>query len=736
MALHENAQLEPKSYRLPNLEVVRTVFDAAFASATMVRGAFGWFDAGWIGILAYGLAEYLEKENAEPIELTISPALFSAEREALEAALTENATQHEDALAAVISELDRGASAWSTPVTRYAVHALSWMVVNDKLRINVAFPRRSSSYHPKVWVFEDGEDAVVIRGSANATRRGIGAGIEHLDLDCSWRDRYRVEEYRRMVLDWAQGRDDMLLQTVPLDLDLLKSRVQTVAEEQDLDLLRRPTRGALDEALASEEGPVYSGKGPTFRIPPEIEWERGRFAHQAEAVHAWEQAGRQGILAIATGGGKTVAAAIGAQRSWHEQVEEGPRGPLIILISAPTKVLLRQWDHAMREFGLEPYTPTLERKAHRQESLGNLMTTLGTENASDVVAIIVTNSRLCEPGFHRTLKMGLRRASRAGKDPYVLHIGDEAHTLGARGFIENIPDFVEERLGLSATPIRQFDDEGSEGLLSYFGGSQLEKSEDAIVYKFGLSDAIGCGALVPYEYHVEIVELDDEEMEEYRDFTQRIGAKIGAAGGLDTGDESLTALLMARRSILETAVAKLGFLRKLLATIDVSRMLLYTSSKNPEQFEAAHDILHEKGVRHRQVTQELTANEGELVQVLRDFAEGEVDCLIAKKVLDEGLDVPGTKTAVLLASSTTEREWIQRLGRILRKAEGKRKAAIYDVMALPSAWGDVKDEKTTRHLILGELTRVRRIAEGAANQDDVLEQVWAVEREYLNGGAL
>lgn len=731
MPLHEESVLEPKSYRLPNLDVVREVFDAAFRNATSVSGAFGWFDAGWIGVLAYGLADYLERDDAEPIEFTIAPALFTTEREALERALSDEQSIQEGALEALIGELDRGASPASAPVTRHAVATLCWMVVNDRLRINIAFPKAASNYHPKVWLFSDGADQVVIRGSANATRRGMSAGIEHLDVDCSWRDRYRVEEYRKMVLDWSTGADSMLLETVPLDLEMLKNSVLAVSNSHDIDLKRKPTRKQLDDAITDEsENPDPDEGSLGFVIPSHLKWRNGAFSHQGAAVDAWEKAGRRGLFAIATGGGKTICANICAQRSYEQQVVGGRRGPLIIIVSAPTRVLISQWEAEMREFGLSPLTPTLESKHRRKEDLGNLMATLGDPEAPDVVPIIVTNGRMSEPGFHRAIKMGLRRARKAGKDPYVLHIGDEAHTLGAKGFLENVPDFTDERLGLSATPIRQYDEEGSAALLDYFAPTGITEPEQAIVSTFTLADAIACGALVPYDYHLSVVELNDDEMDRYRELSGRIGQKTAMAGA-SFDDEGLTALLMERRSILETAAGKLPELHRLLSNMDTQRLLLYTSSKNPDQFIGAHELLHELDVSHHQVTQDTTGNRKLLRRVMEDFSSGTVDCLIAKRVLDEGVNVPATQAAILLASSTTEREWIQRLGRVLRDAPGKTHAQVFDVIALPPPDGDVRNDPTSRRLVKGELERVRRIGESSRTLDKVMDLVWDIENRYL-----
>ena len=152
----------------------------------------------------------------------------------------------------------------------------------------------------------------------------------------------------------------------------------------------------------------------------------------------------------------------------------------------------------------------------------------------------------------------------------------------------------------------------------------------------------------------------------------------------DEGEDSpLRALLIARRRIIETATSKLDLLRAVLERRrprDLAHALIYASAKNPEQFDRIGSLLTELEVKWAPVTQETTKNPNRLAQILDSFAKGAIQVLLAKKVLDEGVDIPTIREAFIIASSTVEREWVQRRGRVLRMHPGKPWAAVHDFL--------------------------------------------------------
>lgn len=260
-----------------------------------------------------------------------------------------------------------------------------------------------------------------------------------------------------------------------------------------------------------------------------------------------------------------------------------------------------------------------------------------------------------------------RIVERLHRQPALL-IADEVHHLGAAQSRANLPLAISCRLGLSATPDRWFDDVGTDALRVYFSET---------VFEYPLEEAIGT-TLTHYRYYPQLVELTPDEMDEYQNLSEKIGKLIGSD---DTEKEDVLEMLLIKRArLLNAAENKLERLSQLLTTIgDLSHALFYCA---PEQID---EVCRLVGWYHGLLIHTFTAEESndERQQLLADFASGHLQGLVAMKCLDEGVDVPGTRIAFFLASSTNPREFIQRRGCILRKAPGKDEAVIYDLIAIP-----------------------------------------------------
>ena len=649
--------LKPGLFPLPDVRVARNILIPGFRAATTVRGAFGWFTAGWIQQLAPGLAVYLNRGDTEPMEFTVAPALFPAERGAVERA----AQMTEEEAATLVADVFIAGRVDAGPLARHALDCLSWMIATGALRLRIAVPTPESNYHPKLWLFDDGESQVLARGSGNATGKGVAAGVEHLDVDVSWQRDSRVPAGITMLDNWSTGQSPGIAKVFDLPEAVARNIIQTAPEQ--------PPRPSEYDALAIRYRTVFRRAAPRpphrLRIPDYLEWRTGRYAHQGDAVEAWEQGNPQerGVVAMATGAGKTLTALICASRCQDRLADQ----PFLIVVSAPSVPLIMQWEEEVRKFDVSPVTPTLgSRDETKLTSLFRALRGGGTHVA------IVTNNMLCDPAFQATAIQKLQ--TRNGPIPSLL-IADEAHTLGAESFIRNKPTFFEKRLALSATPERQYDPDGTEEIFEFFGST---------VYEFGLDRAIGL-CLVPYRYYVHACTLDGEELAEFEALSRRIGAAMAAES--DEGEDSpLRALLIARRRIIETATSKLDLLRAVLdcrRPRDLAHALIYASAKNPEQFDRIGSLLTELEVKWAPVTQETTRNPKGLEQILDSFGKGAIQVLLAKRVLDEGVDIPTIREAFIIASSTVEREWVQRRGRVLRMHPGKPWAVVHDFLALP-----------------------------------------------------
>ena len=719
--LTEQSTLQPGLYRLPDDPIGPRVLIPAFRAATSVRGAFGWFTAGWIGRLAPGLAEYLNREDTSQIQCTVAPVLYAAEHEAIEQAQRMSTEEAAEIVADVFTNGRVDASALGC----HALDCLAWMIATDRLRLRVAIPTPDSNYHPKVWLFDDGEHQVLVRGSANATGRGLGASVEHMDVNVTWSEhsRGRVLDGISMLNDWSDGRSAGIEQVVDLS-DALRSGIIETAPDtapRTADYARAIRADGsppwaieqLDRLRARFETDRRNRERPRLQIPDWLEWQTGDFAHQGEAVAAWESSPdpKRGTISMATGAGKTFTALVCATRA-QDSLNDSP---FLIVVSAPSVPLINQWQAEVRRFSIEPVTPTLSRDT--DASLTSLLRSLaggGTHVA------IVTNNLLCTRAFQQTIAVGARN----GAEPVAtMFIADEAHTLGAEGFVNNKPEFFERRLALSATPERQYDPDGTEAIFDFFG---------APVYEFGIGRAIGL-CLTPYDYYVHASTLASSELDEFSALTDRI-RQMFLIQDPEDDDTPLKYLLIKRRRIIETAQAKLPLLGGVLrrrAPRSLRHALVYASAKNPEQFERIGAILSSLGVRWAPVTEATTRSTRTLNETLRTFTDGGYQVLLAKKVLDEGVDIPSVREAFLVASSTVEREWIQRRGRILRCHPDKPWAILHDFLALPpvdlvQATGPADND--LRKIVQGELSRALSFAAHARNATGDLGALTHLER--------
>ena len=688
--LSNEPTLRPGLFRLPDDPVAARVLIPGFRAANRVRGAFGWFTAGWIGRLAPGLAEYLNREDAAPIEFTVAPALFPDERSTVERGTSMTARE---AAEHVVDIFVRG-RVDATALARHALDCLAWMLATDRLRLRIAVPAPNSNYHPKLWLFEDGVNRVLARGSGNATSRGVADGVEHIDVDVSWlpESQPRVRDGVAILDDWSAGISPGIEEVVELPEALARDIIRTAPSHP-------PQPGDyVNVTDGSEDLSRSAGRTERrLRIPAGLEWTTGPFAHQGEAVRSWEEGAlpERGVIAMATGAGKTLTALICATRSQDRLGAD----PLLVVVSAPSVPLVMQWREEVQRFGVTAVTPSLE--ADTDRALTRLFRSL---RRAGTHVVIVTNNLLCTPGFQATFEEKIR--GRGGVVATML-IADEAHTLGAESFVRNKPEFFERRLALSATPERQYDPDGTEEIFTFFGKT---------VYEFGLDRAIGF-CLVPYRYYVHASTLTGEELGQFEHLSRRIGVAMGA--GATEEDSGLQRLLIARRRIIETSENKIGLLRSVLiqrGARDLEHALIYASAKNPEQFEAIGALLTDLKIKWAPVTQETTANTRRLDGILDIFASGACQVLLAKKVLDEGVDIPSIREAFIVASSTVEREWIQRRGRVLRRHPGKPWAIVHDFLALPPAelvWRD--DTRSLRRIIESEVHRAYTFGTHAEN---------------------
>lgn len=445
----------------------------------------------------------------------------------------------------------------------------------------------------------------------------------------------------------------------------------------------------------------------TPQIPPAIELRD----YQKQAVASWFRNRGRGTLKMATGSGKTIIA-LAIATELYSQI-----GLQVLLVICPYRHLVTQWQRECEKFNLQPIL-AFENVHNWQNKLSTQLYNIRTKNQV-FLTIITTNSTLINQGFQSELKFFPAK---------TLIIGDEVHNLGSSKVEVSLPHKIGLRLALSATPERYYDEEGTEAIFDYFG--QILQPE------FGLAEAIKKGALVGYFYYPILVKLTASETLIYAKLTRRIGWILSKNHNLEHND-SLTSLLVKRSRLIGSAINKLAVLKELMSErLHTSHTLFYCGDGHIENHEANYNVQieavtrilgKELGYRVNTYTADNSLSEREKLR--QQFEKGELQGLVAIRCLDEGIDIPAIKTAVILASSSNPRQFIQRRGRILRPSPGKENATLFDMIVIPPDL-DRETWAVEKNLLRKELTRFIEFAKLAINAEEAISKLLTIQEKY------
>ncbi len=676
-------------------QVIRDFYIPVLQESISYKRLTGYFSSQVLALAARGIAGLIH--NGGKMQLITSPVLSEKDFEALTSNTPAEVQKFVD------SQFDKAISDLNDLASTIAydhVRALGWMLREGHLEIRVLVPRNINSgsgiFHSKVGIIEDKEgNKVSFSGSVNETAMGWSQNIEEFKVFKSWEsssafwvnhDEALFEKY------WACSSDDGF-EAIPLPNDSTQRLISIAPDDiEELNL-------------------VFPSTGDKRKLRQ----------YQQNAIDSWERAGFQGILEMATGTGKTFTARECIIR-WKR---EKPNS--LILVIAPTQTIASQWQDVLLD--MEPVT-TFGSKPWR-ESLRDLTSKASLRLVDHTVVIAIQNTA-SSPDFIELYSKLMKSFSSH------LIIADEMHGLGAPVFRKALNSEIEGRLGLTATPNRWFDEEGTNLLNEYFRG---------VVYSFGLHEALtwidpesGTTPLCPYNYFPEFVNLDPLEMDEYLDLTKRIIMQSNKASDSES-QEKLNRLLEKRAFVLKKAHGKFTALISVLEQIsDVTGCLVYCSDR--EQIDEVIEIVANRGITYRTFTGEEGTSprkeyngKSERDWILGSFEEGDIQMLIAMKCLDEGVDIPSAKIGIILASTTNPREFIQRRGRLLRRAKGKEIANIFDMIVAPIFDSSDQSEvvNAARKIMEKELLRVDEFAIDAVNCIDVSGKV--LSRMLTMGGS-
>lgn len=666
-------------------QVVRDFYIPVLQESISYKRLTGYFSSQVLALAARGIAGLIS--NGGKMQLITSPVVSEKDFEALTNSTPADIQKFVNAqFNKAIGDLNNLAST----IAYDHVRALGWMLREGFLEIRVLVPRDINSgsgiFHSKVGIVEDKEgNKVSFSGSVNETAMGWSQNIEEFKVFKSWEsgstfwinhDEVLFEKY------WACSSDNGF-EAIPLPTESRQKLISIAPEEiEELNLVI----------------PSYGDR-------------RKLRQYQQDAIDSWERAGFQGILEMATGTGKTFTA-----RECIKKWKNGKSNSLILVI-APTQTIASQWQEVLLD--MEPVT-TFGSKPWR-EVLRDLSSKVSLNLIDHTVVIAIQNT-----ASSSDFTVMFSKLMKSFKSHLI--VADEMHGLGAPVFRKALNTGIEGRLGLTATPNRWFDEEGTNMLNEYFND---------VVFSFGLHEALtwidpesGTTPLCPYNYFPEFVNLDPAEMDEYLDLTRRIIMQSNKATDIES-QEKLNRLFEKRASVLKKAHGKFTALISILEQInEVIGCLVYCSDR--EQIDEVIEIVAKRGITYRTFTGEEGTSprkefggKSERDWILESFEEGDIQMLIAMKCLDEGVDIPSAKIGIILASTTNPREFIQRRGRLLRRAKGKEIANIFDMIVAPKFDSREQSEvvSAARKIMEKELIRVEEFATDAVNSMDVSGKV-------------
>lgn len=656
----------PQVIETSTTDFVTEFYDPLLSRATEYKRGVGYFTTNWLTSASRGITALAD--NGGSAKWVTSPILNEEDWELLQDA--SEARQDEllyESLAEQISQL-------RLELEYEPRNAIAWMIADELLDINFAVPtdELSGDFHDKFGIFYDYHgNRVAFHGSQNDSQNAL-SNYEAYTINCDW-----ISEREAQGVSRHEDRFD----------ELWRGHTPNIQTYN------------LPEAVADDIATLRDGDARPYDTEARNETDITLRDYQQTAVDNWIANGRQGLFEMATGTGKTFTA-LGAVR----QVLQEQDPPSLVVVAVPVTHLADQWRESIEEFGFD--TPRYlfgSKNLSWKQDLSSLASNinLGLEEES----IVLTT--------HKTLSSEYFRTKVSNIDATTILIGDEVHRLGSDEYRKGLLDQYDYRLGLSATPERHYDEEGSNHLLEYFGG---------VVYKFELGDAIP-EYLTPYEYHPIVVEMTQEELEEYKKLSKKLAS---VAGSDETNEEVFERLAMKRSRLVKGTENKYSALGRVLRGIgDPDHLLVYTNS---QQIEHVQEILNEKGIIQHKFTYH--EDDEERQTLLEGFDNGEYDALVAMRCLDEGVDVPSTRQAVLMSNSGNPMQFIQRRGRVLRQHPGKQQASIYDFIVVPTRNPPERVIDSERNILIKELRRFEEFAAHAKNEHGARNTIEKVRTAY------
>ena len=609
---------------------------------------------------------------------------------------------------------------------------LAFLIYDKRIDIRIIKPRNKKGIsHTKSGQFRDGDSITSFTGSANFTISGLFNNLEEIKIDRSdsidMMVQKRIKGQREEFDTIMEGKKKNVEYLSPENLiSAIMSNYVDKDIEELLDVEAKLRQIKKERAIREKEElmDIFAEDFPN--IKPKFPYPSGPRDYQKTAFENWKNNKQRGLFAMATGTGKTIT----SLNCLFEIYQRKGYYKAIILV--PTITLVNQWEQECRKFQFANITKIFSKNLTWRDEVERILFNekYKTEREQEVSYIIISTyaSYSREKVFNVLNEFDKKR---------VLLIADECHNMGSGSLVKRLNEIPYlRRIGLSATPERQFYDEGNEKLRKFFG------SEEHYTYEYSMEEAIRNGVLCKYMYYPHVVQLTSEEMDAYVELSNKIARFFNFEKGVFEGiDEKLKMLLLMRKRIVHKAERKLDAFKEIIEKRyqekgNLKYSLVYVPEGNTpdyiggnDDFDKSEDIADDNDAEHliNQYTQavaevddhitvrKFVAGQKDREEILYDFAKGTLQVLTSMKCLDEGVDVPRSELAIFCSSTGNPRQFIQRRGRVLRTHPDKKMAELHDLVVIPEVNPYSESYHMEQSLVRGEIERVKNFANLSEN---------------------
>jgi superfamily II DNA or RNA helicase len=686
----------------------------------------GYFSSSGIRALSFGFAFFIS--DGGKMRIIINDTLSLQDKEAFQKGIQSRPDELIEK--AILEDVAKLAEMLSTQ-DKHFFNCLSWLIATRRLEFIAITPVHNSVgiAHHKFGIFKDNAgNKIAFSGSANFSSQALFHNLESISCYKSWTseksENERLEYFDRLFYKIWNGQSTVV-RKIPIEQIKIAIRsqfpVNNIREliEEEVAIAEELAKNRNLPPSLSHRFYLLSKKLHGNSDKPHFPQGQSPRDYQLQAYQNWVKSGNIGFFEMATGTGKTITSLNCALELYEQE------GQIQVLILVPTIPLADQWKEEIESFGFDNVIVANSKNPNwTKEVIREINKALLSENT---FYIVTTYASFNLPKFQAVINR---------LPESTLFIADEAHNFGTARTQENYPHKFKRRIGLSATPERHFDEQGTLSLLTLFN------AVDKPTFKFDMREAIEKDFLCRYYYYPKLVKLTTVELEEYKNISKRLLKYFNSQGADFLENPIISALLLKRKRIIHKAQNKLDVFRGCLNEIlTIKDKIKYTLVYVPEGKSSAFDEEDRKLINEYStvLTNEFNVKQHQFIgttenrsEILKRFADGGIEVLTAMKCLDEGVDVKRTELAVFCASTGNPRQFIQRRGRILRKHPEKSCAYIFDMIVIPDLDEKIFGEslQMERTILKNELKRVFEFASMSENKWQALKTLEDVASSY------